>query len=227
MTKLVVGVKNQGFLYSNSAEKQVYRKLKLDLIKPYADKINGVISLAANNLLFEEMILSDIAFKNISTIESYEIMPKTYQKGLPKYRKLKKEHRNLYYLNESIFNADFAKHKVVVADIDLCGTFTIKLVNEIKASFQKIKNGIMFLTVYKDARNTNLIKYLEYFGVDNLKDYREKVFIKDIEDSCNVKLYCEPYEYKNKSANPKAKPMLLYTFVKGKDFKWKKDLTWK
>lgn len=226
MTKLAVSEKNQGFLYSDSAEKQAYRNFKLNLLKPYANEIRGMISLPANNLSFEEMILNDSAFKNLSMVESYEIMPQTYQKGLSKFKELKRKHQNLHYVNDSIFNADFAKHKVIVADIDLCGTFTIKLINEIKSAFQKIESGFMFLTVYKDARNTNLIKYLKYFGVDNLKDYREKAFIQDIEDSCNVKLYCEPYEYRNKSANPKAKPMLLYTFVKGDRFKFKGDLTW-
>jgi hypothetical protein len=207
------------FSYANSKEKQEYRQHKLNCLKPFADKINGIITLSADNLSFEEMIANDKSFSKLSVIDSYEIKKETYEKGLPKYKKLKKRHQILRYKNENIFNANFGEHDCVVADLDLCGTFTIKFLNDIASSLQQIKQGLAFVTIFKDTRISNLSKYVEYFGVNSLQEFRDNVFVPYIENLCGVKLYTQPYEYKNKSVNPNAKQMILYVFVK--NIEWK------
>ncbi len=225
MTKLAVSKKNQGFLYSNSSEKQVYRQHKLDCLRAFGDKIDSVLSLPAGNLEFEKMIAIDDYLPKVAVIDSYEIEPKTYKKGLSKYKELKKQHQILHYKRGNIFEANFSKYNVL--DLDLCGTFTIQTVFEIVSGLQQFKEGIAFITMFKDTRNSKLSDYVKYFGVNTLQEFRDKVFVKYIEDLCGVKLYAQPYEYKNKSVNPKAKQMIMYTFVKGDRFKFKEDLTWK
>ena len=47
-----------------------------------------------------------------------------------------------------------------------------------------------------------------------MQDFRSNVFPSMLKDYCNLDMFVEPYEYKNKSVNKYATEMILFGFKK-------------
>ena len=198
------------FPYAHAIEKQECREFKLKCIKPYGSKVNSFLTLAADSLSFEEMIVK--TFKKAS-VDAYERDVRVYKQGLAKYKQVKKLFDNIYYKNDDIFNAQFHKYNVV--DLDLCGSFTNQTMIDIISAFQSFKSGFVFITLTKEVRNSLLVDNITDYGAKDLQEFRDKIFAKYLKKLCGLEQYCEPYVYANKSVNKKAKEMITYVFTKG------------
>jgi hypothetical protein len=203
------------FTYAGAEEKQECREFKLNCIKPHASKVSSFLTLAADSLSFEEMIMK--TFKNAS-VYAYERNVKVYNQGLAKYKQVKKLFDNIYYKNDDIFNAQFHKHNVV--DLDLCGSFTNQTMIDIISAFQSFKSGFVFITLTKQVRNSLLVDNITDYGAKDLQEFRDIVFAKYLKNLCGLEQYCEPYIYANKSVNKKAKEMITYVFTKSNGYNW-------
>ena len=207
------------FPYGEANEKQTNREFKLSCLDPYVLNFKKLkcLTLAADNLTFEQMIVD--RFNNVSVIDSYEYNKEVYLHGLPKYEQIRKKNRNIHYKNDNIFNAKFNKYDVI--DLDLCGSFTINLMNEIIASCQKFEQGFIFLTITKEVRRSLLIDNIKDYGANSLQEFRDEMFAKYLKKLCGLDEYCKPYEYANKSVNKKAKTMVTFVFTKNIEIKGK------
>jgi len=201
----------ESFKYSTAIEKIEYRVKKLNHLLSYKSELNRFLTLPADNMKFEELLLTHKDFKNIK-IDSYEIDKKTYESGVLKFKNLTKKNRGIKYYNDDVFNADFNKFDVI--DLDLCGNFTIKLVNQLLSSLQNFKGGLVFLTVGKHLRGGHIKENFNKYGAVDYVDFRDRVFSEYIQKFTGVREYAEPYVYSNKSKSSRAKEMILYTFYK-------------
>jgi hypothetical protein len=201
------------FVYGEAEEKKLCRDWKVNCLAPYSKKAKNVLTLSAETLAFEEMLLTNSRFSKLAVLDSYEIDQKTYTKGLPKYKKLKKQHQIINYKRDNIFNANFGLYDVI--DLDLCGSHTIDLMNEFLCSFQQFKKGIVFITLTRHIRRSNLLNNLKDYGAKNYDEFRDKKFAQYLKKHCGLEQYAKPYVYSNKSVSNKAKQMIVYAFKKG------------
>lgn len=203
------------FPYADSIEKAQYREHKIKCLKPFSANLSNFLTLSADSFEFERMVAQSAnegVFPNLARIDCYEKVSEIYYQGLPKYRQVKKECRGLHYRLGNIFDADFSKYDVV--DLDLCGMFTISLINELLTALQTLERGVVFLTIQKNTRVGGVLNNYQDYGAKNMQHFRDKVFPKYLEENCGVKLHGKPYTYANKSMNPKAKEMMMYMFTK-------------
>ena len=200
------------FPYAEAVEKAQYREFKLKCLRPFSSQVGSFLTLSADSFEFERMVSQSGLFPNLVRIDSYEKSAAIYNKGLAKYRELKNKCPKLRYHMGDIFDADFGKFDVV--DLDLCGMFTISLINQLLDALQRLERGVVFLTIQKTTRVGSVLDNYEDFGARNMKHFRDKVFPEYLQDNCGVKLYGKPYFYANKSMNAKAKEMMLYVFTK-------------
>ena len=198
--------------YASSIEKRECRNFKIDCLKPYAKSIKNLLTLSADSFEFEEMIALNSRFSKLAVIDSYEMNEEVYKKGLPKYKQLRKQHQIINYKRGNIFDVDFNPYDVL--DIDLCGSFTIELMNEIVYAFQRFDSGFVFLTMRRDVRNSKMVDYIKEYGAKTLQEFRDKKFATYLKNLCGLEQYVKPYHYKNKSVNPYAKEMIVYVFTK-------------
>jgi hypothetical protein len=207
------------YRYGNADEKQTNREFKLDCLNPYVLNFKElkVLTLAADSLTFEQMIID--RFMNASVIDAYEYNEEVYLQGLPKYKQIRKRNRIIHYKNDNIFNAKFGKYDVI--DLDLCGSFTINLVNELLAAFQQFEQGFIFLTMTKNVRRSLLVDNIQDYGAESLQEFRDKVFAKYLKKHCGLDEFCKPYEYANKSVSKKAMEMVTFVFTKNIEIKGK------
>jgi len=202
--------------YGNSPEKKLCREWKINCLTPYSKKVKNVLTLSAETLSFEEMLLTNSRFTKLAVLDSYEFDHKTYTKGLPNYKKLKKQHQIINYLRDNIYNANFGLYNVI--DLDLCGSFTIELMNEFHFSFQRFKKGLVFITLTYNVRNSKILDYLQDYGAKSYEEFRDKKFAQYLKKHCGLEEYAKPYVYSNKSVSSKATKMIVYAFKKGVDF---------
>jgi hypothetical protein len=198
------------FCYEKSAEKQMVREFILSHIPSDCAK---VLTLSADNFNFENMVLNSRFSKN-PVIDSYEYKEDVYKKGLENFKKLKKEHeqRELNFYLGDIFSVDFKSYNFI--NLDLCGSFTIDLVNRLIISLQRGFNGTIFITMTKNVRNTLLRNHLDIYGVKTMQEFRDDVFPNLMKYYCDLDMFVEPLMYKNKSENTKATEMVLFGFKK-------------
>lgn len=200
------------FPYADAIEKQECREFKMSCLNALKSDLKNVLTLSADAFAFEQMLALNSRFTKLAVIDSYERDEKVYLQGLPKYKKLKKEHQLIHYKKGDIFNAEFGKYDVV--DLDLCGSFTIDLVNEMLAAFQQFKKGVIFITMTKNVRRSTLVDNIKEYGAKSLQEFRDKKFAKYLKNICDLEQFVKPYEYANKSLNPLAKEMVVYVFTK-------------
>ena len=197
------------FCYEKAVEKQSAREFVLNHIPSECEK---VLTLSADTFSFENMVLNSRFSKN-PVIDSFEYDKEIYKKGKKNFNKLKRENKDRelnFYLGD-IFSVDFKQYDFI--NLDLCGSFTIDLVNRIIASLQGFE-GTIFITMTKNVRNTLLRKHLDVYGAKDMADFRDNAFPKMLKLFCNLDMFVEPYHYKNKSINANATEMVLFGFKK-------------
>jgi hypothetical protein len=195
------------FCYEKSAEKQTAREFVLNHIPSDCAK---VLTLSADTFSFENMVLNS-RFSKKPVIDSYEYDKEIYKKGVDKFNKLKQKHQELNFYLGDIFSVDFKQYDFI--NLDLCGSFTIELVNRLIASLQGFE-GTIFITMTKNVRNTLLRNHLDIYGVKTMQSFRDEVFPNLMKYYCDLDMFVEPYQYKNKSLNTKATEMVLFGFKK-------------
>jgi hypothetical protein len=200
------------FPYAGATEKQECREFKMACLEPFADRLKNFLTLSADEFAFEQMLALNSRFSKLAVIDSFERREDVYLQGLPKYKRLKKEHQLIHYKKGDIFDAEFKKYDVV--DLDLCGSFTIDLMNEMLSAFQNFNKGFIFITMTKNVRRSLLVDNIKEYGAKNLQEFRDKKFAKYLKNICGLEQYVKPYTYANKSLNSKAKEMIVYIFTK-------------
>lgn len=195
------------FCYEKAVEKQSAREFVLKHIPSDCEK---VLTLSADTFSFENMVLNSRFSKN-PVIDSYEYDKEVYQKGKKRFDKLKQKHQELNFYLGDIFSVDFKQYDFI--NLDLCGSFTIELVNRLIASLQGFE-GTIFITMTKNVRNTLIRQNFDIYGAKDMQDFRSNVFPSMLKDYCNLDMFVEPYEYKNKSVNKYATEMILFGFKK-------------
>lgn len=195
------------FCYEKAVEKQSAREFVLNHIPSDCEK---VLTLSADTFSFENMVLNSRFSKN-PVIDSYEYDKEIYQKGKKRFDKLKQKHQELNFYLGDIFSVDFKQYDFI--NLDLCGSFTIELVNRLIASLQGFE-GTIFITMTKNVRNTLIRQNFDIYGAKDMQDFRSNVFPSMLKDYCNLDMFVEPYEYKNKSVNKYATEMILFGFKK-------------
>ena len=195
------------FCYEKAVEKQSAREFVLNHIPSDCEK---VLTLSADTFSFENMVLNSRFSKN-PVIDSYEYDKEIYQKGKKRFDKLKQKHQELNFYLGDIFSVDFIQYDFI--NLDLCGSFTIELVNRLIASLQGFE-GTIFITMTKNVRNTLIRQNFDIYGAKDMQDFRSNVFPSMLKDYCNLDMFVEPYEYKNKSVNKYATEMILFGFKK-------------
>jgi hypothetical protein len=195
------------FCYEKASEKQDARNFVLNQIPSDCKK---VLSLSADTFTFENMVLNSRFSKN-PVIDAYECDKGVYKKGLKNFEKLKQEHldRVLNFNLGDIFSVDFKQYDFI--NLDLCGSFNIKLVNRLIISLQGFK-GTICITMTKNVRNTLIRKHLDLYGVKDMHEFRDIAFPNMLKDLCNLDMIGKPYFYANKSLNNKATEMVLFSF---------------
>lgn len=172
------------FIYSDYDVKESIR----DIVKqnyPGGD----ILSLSADNFLFEKKFPK-------AKITSCELDTLTYQKGI------KARPKNVKYLNKDIFTID---GKFGLVWLDLCGVFTLKLVQNLLFYFRNSESKVIALTI--QAKREPFAKYLELYGAKDLEDFRLKTFPELITRYSKYEL-TSCYKY----LSPSKSPMLLYIF---------------
>ena len=193
------------FCYEKASEKQDARNFVLNQIPSDCKK---VLTLSADTFTFENMVLNSRFSKN-PVIDSYEYKKYVYDKGVKKFNKLKQKHQELNFYLGDIFSVDFKQYDFI--NLDLCGSFTIELVNRLIASLQGFK-GTIFITMTKNVRNTLIRQHLDLYGVKDMEEFRNIAFPVMLKNFCNLDMIGEPYFYANKSVNTKATEMVLLGF---------------
>lgn len=203
------GERVKEFCYEKAVEKQTAREYVLNHIPKDCKK---VLTLSADTFAFENMVLNSRFSKN-PVIDSYEYNKEVYNKGVKNFKKLKREHkdRELNFRLGDIFSVDFKEYDFI--NLDLCGSFTIELVNRLIASLQGFE-GTIFITMTKNVRNTLLRSHLDIYGVNDMNQFRDEVFPTMLNYYCDLDMFVKPYQYKNKSVNNNATDMVLFGFKK-------------
>ena len=199
------------FKYGMTIEKNEYRKFKLDFLLSQKIKFDRFLTLSANNLYFEEMVLSNDNLIGAS-IHSYELDAATYVMGGQRYQELLKKGYNIKYKHGDIFTANFSKYNVI--DLDMCGELTTTFMNQLLVGLSKFESGVVFITFTKNARGSKIKEISELYGAANYQEFRDIKFAEYLEEMVGLKMVGTPYEYNNKSENPKATDMMLCIFMK-------------
>lgn len=195
------------FCYEKAVEKQTAREFVLNHIPSDCAR---VLTLSADTFSFENMVLNSRLSKN-PVIDAYEYDKETYNKGKKRFNELKQKHNELNFYLGDIFSVDFKQYDFI--NLDLCGSFTIELVNRLIASLQGFE-GTIFITMTKNVRNTLLRNHLDIYGVKTMQSFRDEVFPNLMKYYCDLDMFVEPFMYKNKSENTKATEMALFGFKK-------------
>jgi hypothetical protein len=146
------------FVHELNAEKENQRVLIASLIKKYVNTPNSMLTLSADNFVFENKFPK-------TKIVSCELDVLTYRKGI------KRKPKHVTFKNKDIFEE---KPYYEVIWLDLCISLSVKTINQIISYLQDSKATIVGITL--QAQREHLVKDLSFYGASNMQEFREKTF---------------------------------------------------
>jgi hypothetical protein len=198
--------KKNYFSHKDSFEKQQAR-----LFAASHYKGGRILSLSASNFVFEQLM----ANRTKDKIDAVEYSLTEYKQGRKLLREIKQQFPQISYEFENIYNKDAAKYRYIF--LDLCQAINTQNIPQI-CSWLKDFNGVVCITLQR-AREYFDDKYYELNGAVDVRDFRDRVFPKIIEQFTGLKQVCDHYDYKNRTNLDGTKigvstPMRIYTFAR-------------
>lgn len=163
------------------------------IVKRFAGKPKTILSLSADNFLFESQFPK-------AKIVCCEMNPSVYIKGLAN------KPANVTYLNKNILDIE-PNYEFIW--LDFCSNLKPLLINELIAYFQKAQKydaKTISITLYL-KQEKELPKYLHLYGAESLDDMRFNVFPKLISQYTDYNLV-DIYKYLSDNHSP----MGVFTF---------------